>query len=438
MNLALIDNVQTLTKDQAIKYLKDLDLIFTPSRSAEDLKLLLLPAWQEGRKFLEEDNCLLLSKYRIRELLNLQKHLSKMYIPLSNLRAIARRVGINNTGHLNREKVFKQLELVAQKYIPSMKKQNIFNMNMKKKKPQSKQKRKYQFKGLTNLGNSCYFNAVMQCIKNCTEFTNTILSLPNPVPGGETIRALQHYLKVMSLPSKNTFFKPDRLLNAVKNIPTCIAAEIGLGGRQEDASELLTLLLSYLYDTIPQTSHLFSISIGSSILCRHCDYQNRRSDIKFQLSLHIPDNNETGAEQRHELTTLMKDFKKIEIVEYKCGNEDCHQGSQATKWLSLDNNPPFLIIQLVRFKGQEKVKDYVQFEQTLSTKEVSVPGDQHNMYTIFGIIVHLGETMASGHYKAYVKTHLGWREFDDDEVNIVSWDFVKRLQAYVIFYTKLG
>ena len=190
--------------------------------------------------------------------------------------------------------------------------------------------------------------------------------------------------------------------------------------------------------TLFQTSHLFSISIGSSILCRHCDYQNRRSDIKFQLSLHIPDNNETGAEQRHELTTLMKDFKKIEIVEYKCGNEDCHQGSQATKWLSLDNNPPFLIIQLVRFKGQEKVKDYVQFEQTLSTKEVSVPGDQHNMYTIFGIIVHLGETMSSGHYKAYVKTHLGWREFDDDEVNIVSWDFVKRLQAYVIFYTKLG
>ena len=44
MNLALIDDVQTLTKDEAIKYLKDLDLIFTPSRSAEDLKLLLLPA----------------------------------------------------------------------------------------------------------------------------------------------------------------------------------------------------------------------------------------------------------------------------------------------------------------------------------------------------------------------------------------------------------
>ena len=202
----------------------------------------------------------------------------------------------------------------------------------------------------------------MQCIQNCTELTDTILSIRNPVPGGETIRALQDYFKVMSLPSMNTFFKPDRLHKAVLSIPACRVAEMGKDKRQEDASELLTLLLSYLYNTLPQTSHLYTLSIASSILCNSCGYQNRPSNIKFQLSLHIPDNNATGAEQTHELTTLMKEFNKKEIVEYKCENDDCHQGSQATKWLSLDNNPPFLIIQIVRFKGQEKVKDYVQFE----------------------------------------------------------------------------
>ena len=106
----------------------------------------------------------------------------------------------------------------------------------------------------------------------------------------------------------------------------------------------------------------------------------------------------------------------------------------ATTRLSLDNNPRFLIIQIVRFKGQQKVKDYVQFEQTLSTQEVSVSG---NMYALFGIIVHLGESKESGHYKAYIKTQLGWREFDDEEVNVVSWSFVKRLEAYVMFYKKL-
>ena len=338
---------------------------------------------------------------------------------------------------IHREHVFQQLELVAQKYILCKQKQTIFNKDMKQKKPKWKPKRKYIFEGLFNSGNTCYFNASMQCIQNCTELTQTILSIPNQGPGGETIRALQHYFQIMSNPSTNTFFNADRLLNAVLNIPACRVAEMGKDQRQEDASELLTLLLSYLYNTLPQTSHLYTLSIASSILCHSCAYQNRLSNVKFQLSLHIPDNNATGAEQTHELTTLMKEFSKKEIVEYKCENDNCHQGSQATKWLSLDNNPPFLIIQIVRFKGQEKVKDYVQFEQTLSTKEVSKPGDQHNMYTIFGIIVHLGETMSSGHYKAYIKTHLGWREFDDDEVNIVSWNFVKRLQAYVIFYKKL-
>ena len=142
-----------------------------------------------------------------------------------------------NTSRLNREKVFQQLEVVTQKYIPSMKSQTIFTKNMRKNKPKWKKNPKYKYKGLVNLGNSCYFNAVMQCIHNCTELTHTILSLPNPVPGGEIIRALKHFFKVMSLPSSNKFFKPNRLLQPVLNIPECIEAEMGIDQRQEDASE---------------------------------------------------------------------------------------------------------------------------------------------------------------------------------------------------------
>ena len=123
INLALVDDVQSLIKNEAIQYIKDLDIIYTLSGSARELKLLLLPAWKEGRKFLEADNCLLMNKYRVRELLNLQKQLKKMYIPLTNLRGIARRVGIDNTKRLNREKVFQQLELVAQKNILCKQKQ---------------------------------------------------------------------------------------------------------------------------------------------------------------------------------------------------------------------------------------------------------------------------------------------------------------------------
>ena len=435
LNLALVDDVNSLTKDEALKFLKDLDIIYPPEGSGQALKVLLLPAWKEGRKLLESNNSLLMNKFRVRELLNLQKHLNKMYIPLSTLRVIARRVGIDNTGRLNRNKVFQQLDLAAKKYIPAATNQTIFNKN-KKKKQKLKQKQKYLFKGLTNLGNSCYFNAVMQCIRHCTELTSIILSIPNPVPGGETIRALQNYFQVMSHPSTNKFFNPKRLLAAVMNIPACREAQIGVGNTQEDPSELLTHLFSYLHHTLPQTAHLYTMTVQSSLICPNCEYTSEQGEIKFQLSLNIPDVL-PEAQESYELTTLVDNYKKIYMLDdYKC--DRCKARNPTPKKLLLNNFPLFFVVQLMRFTSlQEKIKHHVKFNQTLSTEAVSIPGAHQNMYSLFGIIVHFGETVASGHYMSYIKTQSGWREFNDEVVRVVSWNYVKKLEAYVLFYKKL-
>ena len=435
MNLALVDDVDSLTKDEAFKFLKDLDIIYPPTGNAKELKNLLLPAWQEGRKLLEADKSLLLNKFRVRELQNLHKLLNKMFIPLRNLRIIARKVGIMNTSKLNREKVFTQLDLVAKRYHPKTFKKTLFNQSIMKKQKKMV-KRTYKFKGLVNTGNTCYFNSVMHCIHNCTELTHAILSIPNPVPGGETIRALQNYFLVMSHPSTNTNFRPKRLLDAVMNIPACRVVHLGVGSRQEDASELLTLLFSYLHETLPQTSQIYTMTYVSLLQCLNCDYTNTRRNIKFQFSVHIPDTLQHGGDQSHDLTTLIQKFKTIEILnDYRCTM--CNLVNPTRKTLLLDNLPPLLVVQLVRFRGGEKIHDHVNFNQTLSTEDVSLPGQAQHMFTLFGVIVHFGDTLRSGHYKAYIKTQSSWREFDDHLVNVVSWNFVKRLHAYVLFYKKL-
>ena len=103
----------------------------------------------------------------------------------------------------------------------------------------------------------------------------------------------------------------------------------------------------------------------------------------------------------------------------------------------MDNLPQTLIVQLVRFRGEDKIHDHVKFNQTLSTEEVSLPGQQQHMYTLLGVIVHFGDTLKSGHYKAYIKTQNRWRKFNDHLVNVVSWKFVKTLRTYFLFYKKL-
>ena len=240
----------------------------------------------------------------------------------------------------------------------------------------------------------------------------------------------------MSHPSTNTIFIPKRLLKAVLNIPACRVARIGIGGTQADASELITLLLAYLHETLPQTTQFYTMTYVSLLKSQNCDYTNTHRNIKYQFAVHFPRTIHPGSNKSHDLTTLIQNFKTIEILDdYLC--DRCNQINQTTKTLLLDNLPPILIVQLVRFRGGDKIHDHVKFNQTLSTEEVSLPGQQQHMFTLFGVIVHFGNTLKSGHYKAFIKTQSRWREFNDELVNLVTWNIVKSLQAYVLFYRKL-
>ncbi|EFH70282.1 predicted protein [Arabidopsis lyrata subsp. lyrata] len=55
-------------------------------------------------------------------------------------------------------------------------------------------------------------------------------------------------------------------------------------------------------------------------------------------------------------------------------------------------------------------------------------------YTLYGVIVHVGELISSGHYYYYVRTSSAWYCLDDYRVFKVSEKAVLDAKAYIMLY----
>ena len=55
-------------------------------------------------------------------------------------------------------------------------------------------------------------------------------------------------------------------------------------------------------------------------------------------------------------------------------------------------------------------------------------------YNLYGVIVHEGQTLNSGHYVSYVKTGESWHRCSDEYIRSVKWSDVRQKEAYILFY----
>ena len=76
-NLALVDDLGSITKEEAKKFLNQLDLRYDQKADANSLKESLRESWEEGRQVLEAHNKKLLKIFRLHELSELVHNMKK-------------------------------------------------------------------------------------------------------------------------------------------------------------------------------------------------------------------------------------------------------------------------------------------------------------------------------------------------------------------------
>ncbi|KAK4417086.1 Ubiquitin carboxyl-terminal hydrolase 17 [Sesamum alatum] len=249
--------------------------------------------------------------------------------------------------------------------------------------------------GLVNCGNSCYANAVLQCLT----FTRPIAS----------------YL-LQGLHSKTC-------KNAVDKMQSVCLEEAGVSGSFAEDSTLMGLT--------------FGGYLRSKIQCMKCLGRSEIFDRMMDLTVEIDGNIYT-------LEAALKQFTTSETLggddKYKCSR--CKSYEKAKKKLTVLEAPNILTIVLKRFRSGnlEKLNKLVQFPEVLNLSPyMSGMNDKYPVYDLYAVVVHLGIMNAaySGHYVSYVKDFRGdWFRIDDSRVSRVDLETVLSVEAYILFYAR--
>ncbi|TKY69938.1 Ubiquitin carboxyl-terminal hydrolase 17 [Spatholobus suberectus] len=302
--------------------------------------------------------------------------------------------------------------------------------------------------GLTNCGNSCYANAVLQCLAYTRPLTSYLFQgfhSKRCQKKGWCFTCEFEYL-IQKAKEGNSPLSPIGILSKIHKIGSHLGH-----GREEDAHEFLRCAVdtmqsiclkeagvsSPLAEETTLVGYTFGGYLRSKIKCLRCLGKSERYERMMDLTVEIDGDIGTLEEALGQFTApeiLDKDNK------YNCSR--CKTYEKARKKLTVLEAPNILTIVLKRFQSGnfEKLNKSVQFPEVLNMAPyMSGTKDKSPLYSLYAVVVHLDIMNAafSGHYVCYVKNIQGeWFRADDSRVEPVELSRVLSERAYMLLYAR--
>ncbi|ONK58959.1 uncharacterized protein A4U43_C08F1490 [Asparagus officinalis] len=291
------------------------------------------------------------------------------------------------------------------------------------------------------MGNSCYVNAVLQCLTHTVPLVEALRSSDHSSlcsRGADEFCSFCILKKHVDYCLRASGFSitPKLFVNNLSKISSDFEP-----GQQQDAHEFLCCLLDKLHQSFNSEhspiSQIFGGHIKSQVCCCNCAHVTDTYESMIDLSLEI-DNAETFT-----LIDALESFTKVETLDdpdNKFSCEACQDKVFVEKQIKLFEAPQVLSINFKRFKvcssGIYKIDKFVEYPLQLDLRPfLSSPENemQYN-YELYAIIVHYED-----HYYSIVRsTDNIWHALNDDKVFRYPQYLALNRSAYILFYIKQG
>uniref|UniRef100_A0ACD5ZTZ2 Uncharacterized protein n=1 Tax=Avena sativa TaxID=4498 RepID=A0ACD5ZTZ2_AVESA len=304
--------------------------------------------------------------------------------------------------------------------------------------------------GLHNLGNSCYANAVLQCLMFTRPLTSYLLGGFHSKNCSKREWCFMCEFEKLIVEGKQgkTALSPTGILSHLHEIGSSFGP-----GKQEDAHEFLRHSIDAMQSVCMKEARtggahrlaeettlvqlIFGGYLRSKIKCTRCHVSSEQYERMLDLTVEI-DGDISSLEE------ALQRFTSTEVMDgdnrYQCSR--CKSYERAKKKLTISEAPNVLTIALKRYQSGKfgKISKAIRFPETLNLSSyMSTSDDNSPVYSLYGVVVHHDVMNAafSGHYVCYVKdTHGKWYKTDDSQVKPVSLETVTSKCAYMLLYAR--
>ena len=283
-------------------------------------------------------------------------------------------------------------------------------------------------KGLANLGNTCYFNSMLQCLLNCNPLVNYFLNHRYKGTNKHVLK-FGNVVKLYWTDEQN-IIQPTNTLKML-----CAWAPQFEGFRQQDSHEAYLCFIEGLHQCLKEeyTGTRYNICIQDK------DARNQWNEEKSsiiteifmgQLKVTVDD---THYETFRSLEVSTAVDTTVEALVFDFFKPEQTQDSKLTIKRRIKYPPLVLPIVIKQFFR----KNTVEFKEHLDLTWYVDEPFKKVYYKLYGIIVH-GGNRNGGHYISMTRWNDQWYENNDSRVTEINFEDVPKNNIYMLFYIRVN